>query len=408
MKCRSCGSDSLSDFVDLGQTPNANSFRAAADLQRPERFMPLAAVVCDTCLLVQLVEGEGADFFFDDQYPYFSSWSQSWLDHARGYAETMITDLALGPDSLVIEVASNDGYLLQHFATAAVPVLGVDPAGNCAEAARDKHGVDTLVEFFGEAVGRTLVEQGRRADLMIANNVLAHVPDPNDFLKGFKLVLAEDGLITFEFPHLLELMLHCQFDTIYHEHFSYLSLVSASALLERNGLKVVRVDTLPTHGGSLRLYVRHAEWTGPIDPSVEALREREAAAGLHSLAAYRQFPAAVASLKRRLLRLLIELKDQGKTVAGYGAPAKGNTLLNYCGIRKDFIDFTVDRSTWKHGLFLPGTQIPILPVSEIDLRKPDFVLILPWNLRAEITASMAHISDWGGRFIVPAPEPTIL
>lgn len=408
MKCRSCGCAALYPFVDLGQMPNANSFLAEADLRRPERFMPLAAVVCEQCLLVQLVEGEKADFFFGDRYPYFSSWSRTWMEHGREYAETMIADLDLGPDTLVIEVGSNDGYLLQRFKGASIPVLGIDPSGNCAQSAHDQYGVETVVDFFGAALGDLLAAEGRRARLMIANNVMAHVPDPNDFLQGFKRVLDADGVITFEFPHLLELMHHCEFDTIYHEHFTYLSVLAMTTLLDRNGFTIVRIDTLPTHGGSLRLFVRHAENPGPIHSSVQTVRDAEKAAGLSSLTTYQEFPAHVAALKRKLLKLLIEIKDQGKTIAGYGAPAKGNTLLNYCGIRKDFLDFTVDRNTWKHGLLLPGTQIPILPVSEIDARKPDYVLVLPWNLQAEITSSMSHIARWGGRFIIPVPEPCIL
>jgi SAM-dependent methyltransferase len=354
------------------------------------------------------VNSERADFFFGDQYPYFSSWSESWLDHGRIYADAVIADLGLNTDSLVVEVGSNDGYLLQRFVSVAVPVLGIDPAGNCAEAARADHGIETIVDFFGATLAQTLVDQGRRANLMIANNVLAHVPDPNDFLRGFKLLLAPDGLITFEVPHLLALIRRCEFDTIYHEHFLYLSLLAAEPLFKRNGLKVVRVHHLSTHGGSLRMYVRHDTWDGPIDPSVAAVRTEEAAAGLDALAAYQAFPVTVARLKRRLLSLLIDIKDTGKTIAGYGAPAKGNTLLNYCGVGMDMIDFTVDRSTWKHGLFLPGSRIPILPVSAIDEQRPDYVLVLPWNLKDEIVSSMAHISDWGGRFIVPVPHPCIL
>jgi SAM-dependent methyltransferase len=388
--------------------PNANSFRHAEDLRRPELTMPLTAHVCEECMLVQLENNERADFFFDDQYPYFSSWSQSWLDHGRAYAEAMIADLGLNADSLVIEVGSNDGYLLQCFASVAVPTLGIDPSGNVAEAARANHGIETIVDFFGAALAQTLADQGRSPDLMIANNVLAHVPDPNDFLSGFKRLLAPDGLITFEFPHVMELIRHCQFDTIYHEHFMYLSLLAVESMLQRNGLKAVRVEPLTTHGGSLRLYVRHDTWDGPIDPSVAAFRAKETAAGLNTLAAYQAFPEAVAALKRRLLSLLIEIKDAGKSIAGYGAPAKGNTLLNYCGVGLDMIDFTVDRNTWKHGLYLPGSRIPILPVSALDERRPDFVMVLPWNLKNEIISSMVHISDWRGRFIVPAPEPGIL
>ncbi len=408
MKCRSCAATSLTDFVDLGQMPNANSFRKPADADRPELFLPLKALVCENCKLVQLAEGEGAGFFFDDRYPYFSSWSDSWLAHGRRYAQAMIAELGLDGDALVVEVASNDGYLLQHFKAGGIPVLGIDPAGNCADAARANHGIETVVDFFGEPLARRLVDEGFRARLMMANNVLAHVPDPNDFVRGFKTLLRADGLVTFEFQHVLELIRQCQFDTIYHEHFMYLSLLSADAILRRNGLRVVRVDRLPTHGGSLRLHVRHVEWDGPIDPSVADTLAEERAAGLDEMSGYSAFPKRVAALKRRLLSLMIPLKDQGKRIAGYGAPAKGNTLLNYCGVGKDFLDFTVDRNTWKQGLLLPGTRIPILPPSAIEEGRPDFILVLPWNLETEIVSSMAHVARWGGRFIVPAPDPRVV
>ena len=408
MLCRSCGASQFTSFVDLGMTPNANSFRSPSQIGEGELFLPLTAAMCNACKLVQLEDHKAADYFFNDTYPYFSSWSESWLDHARMYAEAMIAQGYGGSDSLVVEIASNDGYLLQYFASEGVRVLGVDPAANCADVARDKHGIETIVGFFGRELATTLVNDVGRADLMVANNVLAHTPDPNDFIAGFKVLLAAKGLATFEFPHLLELIKHRQFDTIYHEHFSYFSLLALAPLLSRNGLRISRVEKLPTHGGSLRVYVQHADMAAANEPSVATTLAEEKAAGLAEAATYKRFGREVERLKWQLLTLLIGLKESDAKIAGCGAPAKGNTLLNYCGIGKDIVDFTVDRSTWKQGLLLPGTGIPIYQPSAIDEFRPDYVLVLPWNIKEEMMDGMAGIHDWGGRFIIPIPEPQII
>jgi SAM-dependent methyltransferase len=407
MKCRSCGEEAEL-FLDLGLTPNANGFRTAANANSPELFMPLRTHRCGACGLVQLQDFQNADYFFNNEYVYFSSWSEGWLRHAQTYARTMIAEGHARQGSLVVEIASNDGYLLRWFKDAGIDVLGVDPAGNCAEAAATNHGIDTVVAFFGRDIARDLVAKHRKADIMAANNVLAHVPDPNDFVGGFAEMLAPRGVATFEFPHLLNLIQHRQFDTIYHEHFSYLSLRAVESLLDRQGLQVTRVDTLPTHGGSLRVHARHRAAGVPEEPSVAAIRAAEERGGLNNAGTYTAFASTVADLKRKLLSLLIPLKASGKSIAAYGAPAKGNTLLVTCGIGKDMLDFTVDRSSWKQGMFLPGTGIPVLSPDVIAERKPDYVLILPWNLKDEIMGQMTHVRDWGGKFIVPIPEPVVI
>jgi SAM-dependent methyltransferase len=363
--------------------------------------------VCDRCLLVQVDAVVVPEHIFRD-YAYFSSYSESWLRHAEAYAATMMRRFGYGPESLVVELASNDGYLLQYFRQAGAEVLGIEPAGNVAEAAR-RAGVPTLSEFFGEALARKLVAEGRSADLIVANNVIAHVPGLNDFVAGIKLLLKSEGLATLEFPHLLELIAHCQFDTIYHEHFSYFSFLTIERVFAARGLTIVDVEALETHGGSLRIHVRHANAASPRSmASVEALRERERSAGLDRLEAYSGFGARVARVKRQLLGFLIKARDEGKRVAGYGAPAKGNTLLNYCGVRADLLEFTVDRSPHKQGKYLPGTHIRIEAPESILQARPDYVLILPWNLRDEIVQQMAHIGDWGGKFVLPIPELKVL
>ncbi|MBY0613429.1 MAG: class I SAM-dependent methyltransferase [Beijerinckiaceae bacterium] len=405
--CRSCGAALSTVFVDLGVQPISNRFRSAADQSKPETFYPLRAFACDACKLVQLQDFGTPDEHFNDDYVYFSSFSTSWLEHARLYAGSMIERLKLDETSFVVEIASNDGYLLQNFVKAGIPCLGVDPAANCAAAARRQFGVETHVGFFGVDTAQALVGQGRQADLMAANNVLAHVPDINDFVAGFKILLKPAGVATFEFPHLLELMRHTQFDTIYHEHYSYLSLTALEPLFARHGLEMFDVERLSTHGGSLRLHVGHAG-RRRASPAVDALRRDEAKAGLGRIETYASFGAEVVALKRRFLALLGAIKDAGKTIAGYGAPAKGNTLLNFCGVRTDFVDFTVDRNPAKQGLFLPGVAIPVLDVAAIRRARPDYVLILPWNLRDEIVADLSFIADWGGRFIVAIPEPHIV
>jgi SAM-dependent methyltransferase len=393
-------------FVDLGMSPLCESFLAANQLNQMEPFYPLHVFVCEKCFLVQLGEYVTPDHIYTE-YAYFSSYSDSWLRHAQNYVEMICERLKLGPKSQVIEIASNDGYLLQYFVQKSIPVLGIDPAANVAPVAIKK-GVPTLVRFFGEATAREVAAQGKQADLLLGNNVLAHVPALNDFVAGMKILLKPTGVITMEFPHLQRLMESNQFDTIYHEHFSYYSFLTAEKAFARHGLTLFDVEEIPTHGGSLRIYGRHAEdQTKPVSARVIALREREIKIGFDGLEIYAAFDGQVKETKRRLLDFLISAKREGKSVVGYGAPGKGNTLLNYCGIRTDFIDYTVDRNPYKHGKFLPGTHIPIYPPERIGQTKPDFVLILPWNLKDEIVKQLAGIREWGGRFVVPIPTVEI-
>jgi hypothetical protein len=405
--CRFCGAPLGDTVVDLGMSPLCESYVPADRINSMEPFYPLHVLVCRSCWLVQLEQYVSADDIFAE-YAYFSSYSDSWVQHAHRYTSEMTQRFGLGPDSSVIELASNDGYLLQWFVEAGVPVLGVEPAANVAAAAEDR-GVPTLVRFFGVGLATELVAEGRRADLLIGNNVLAQVPDINDFVEGMAAVLGPQGVITLEFPHVLRLIEENQFDTIYHEHFSYFSLHTVSLILARHGLAVFDVDELPTHGGSLRVYARHqADVTHPVAPSVKELLVREEDFGLTDVDRYRQFASQVEETKRGILELLIQLKRQGAAIAGYGAPGKGNTLLNFCGIRSDFIEFTVDRNPYKQGKFLPGTHIPIYSPEEIERRRPDFVFILPWNVKEEIVTQLAHIREWGGRFIVPIPSARVL
>lgn len=405
--CRSCGAPLTTVVVDLGMTPISNAFIRADRSSFSERFYPLKSFVCDSCWLVQLEDFETPETHFHGDYVYFSSFSDSWLAHARHFVERAVGRFGLSGTSRVIEVASNDGYLLQYFVAKGIPCLGVDPAANCAKAAWDLRRVPTEVAFFGSETARRLRGQGGPADLIIANNVLAHVPDINDFVAGFKILLAERGVATFEFPHVLEMIRNVEFDTIYHEHYSYLSVLALEPLFARHGLCVVDVERLSTHGGSLRLYIAHRGGATPSG-SVEVLRREETAAGLNRAETYEAFGDRVRKLKRSLLRLLIGLVEEGRSIAGYGAPAKGNTLLNYCGIGRDFISFTVDRNVHKQGLLLPGTRIPVLAPDEIARRRPDYVVILPWNLREEIVAQLTAIPKWAGRFIIPVPEPVML
>jgi 2-polyprenyl-3-methyl-5-hydroxy-6-metoxy-1,4-benzoquinol methylase len=406
--CRFCGAPLEQTFVDLGMSPVSNAFLKMEQLNGMEPFFPLHAYVCGSCFLVQLEQFETPDRIFNDEYAYFSSYSDTWLEHARRYAEAMTHRLSLGPTSFVAEIASNDGYLLQYFARNGIPVLGIEPAANCAQEARKK-GVKTLVKFFGVQTATELAGAGHKADLLLGNNVLAHVPDLNDFVRGMQIMLKDTGVITMEFPHLLRLMRENQFDTIYHEHFSYFSFATVAQVFKAHGLRVFDVDQLATHGGSLRIYACHTTNVGqPDQPSVAALLAEERAEGLDRLDTYSRFSEQVRATKRALLDFLIGAKRASKTVIGYGAPAKGNTLLNYCGVRTDFIDYTVDRSPHKQGMFLPGVHIPIEAPEKIFETKPDYVLILPWNLKDEIVSQMARIRDWGGRFVVPIPEVEVL
>jgi 2-polyprenyl-3-methyl-5-hydroxy-6-metoxy-1,4-benzoquinol methylase len=406
--CRFCGSPLEVTFCDLGMSPLSNSFLKREQLARQEPFYPLHTRVCASCFLVQLEQFEPPEHIFSDEYAYFSSYSDTWLEHSRRYVDDMSRRFTLGAKSLVVEIASNDGYLLQYFVQRGVPVIGIEPAGNCARAAEQK-GVRTRVAFFGSRLADELAREGKRADLLLGNNVLAHVPDLNDFVQGLKRLLAPRGVVTMEFPHLLNLIEQNQFDTIYHEHFSYLSLLTVERVFARHGLVLFDVAELPTHGGSLRIFARHAEDASkPLAPAVPALRAKEARAGLDRLSAYTAFDDKVKRTKRRLLEFLVKTKDEGKRIVGYGAPAKGNTLLNYCGVRSDFLDFTVDRSPHKQGCFLPGTRLPILHPDKLKEARPDYVLILPWNLKEEIVQQVGYIRDWGGRFVVPIPEVAVL
>ena len=401
--CRFCGSRDTRPFVDLGMSPLCESFLSADGLDRMEPFYPLEVFVCVRCLLVQLKQYVPPEEIFGE-YPYFSSYSDSWLAHAAAYSRAVIERFALGERSFVVELASNDGYLLRNFVSRGIRCLGIEPAANVAKVASEA-GVPTRVEFFGRRCARELVARGPLADLIVGNNVLAQVPDLNDFVAGIALLLAADGVLTLEFPHLLELIERNQFDTIYHEHFSYFSLLASERILAAHGLEVFDVEELPTHGGSLRVFARHVDAEPPLaSAALEAVRKREREARLDSLAGYEGYAERVAETKRNLLAFLIEAKRSGRSVAGYGAPGKGNTLLNYCGIRTDFLDFTVDRNPYKHGRFLPGTHIPIFPVEKLREARPDFVLILPWNLRSEIAEQLAYTGEWGARLVVPIPR----
>jgi 2-polyprenyl-3-methyl-5-hydroxy-6-metoxy-1,4-benzoquinol methylase len=404
--CRFCATPLRHEFADLGQSPLSNRFLRADQLGEMEPFYPLTVYVCDRCFLVQLPAVETPEHIFSD-YAYFSSYSDTWLAHARAYCESMTTRFGLGAGTPVVEIASNDGYLLQYFLAAGVPVLGVEPAANVAEVARQK-GIETVVRFFGVATARELVAQGRSARLLLGNNVLAHVPDLNDFVAGLAILLDPEGVITMEFPHLMRLMQSNQFDTIYHEHFSYFSLLAAARIFAAHGLAIVDVEELPTHGGSLRIYARHAGRAGQPGPAVAHLEAVERDFGLERLETYARFSEQVRDTKRALLAFLIGVKGAGHSVAAYGAPAKGNTLLNYCGIRTDFVDYTVDRSPHKQGLFLPGTHIPIHAPDRLRETRPDYVIILPWNLKDEIVGQMAEVRGWGGRFVVPIPRVEVL
>ena len=401
--CRFCETPLEQLFVDLGMSPLCESFLPSDQLDQMEPFYPLQVYVCGNCFLVQLREYVAPERIFSD-YAYFSSYSDSWLAHAKRYTDQMIERFGIGEKSLVVELASNDGYLLQYFVEKGVPVLGIEPAANVAAVAVKK-GVPSLVKFFGRETARELAAEGKQADLLLGNNVLAQVPDLNDFVAGMKILLKPNGVINMEFPHLQRLMEENQFDTIYHEHFSYFSFVTAEKIFGAHGITLFDVEELPTHGGSLRIYGRHAEDASkPVSGRVTELRAREEAAGTTRLGTYSRFAEQVKETKRKLLEFLIAAKRNGKKIAGYGAPGKGNTLLNYCAIRTDFLDYTVDRNPYKHGRFLPGTHVPIFPPDRIRETKPDFLLILPWNLKDEIIKQNAFIREWGGKFVVPIPE----
>jgi 2-polyprenyl-3-methyl-5-hydroxy-6-metoxy-1,4-benzoquinol methylase len=384
-------------------SPLCESYVTPERRNQMEPFYPLHVYVCHRCFLVQLEEYVSPETIFSE-YAYFSSFSDSWLTHSEAYTEKVVDRFQINKNNLVVEIASNDGYLLQYFVAKDIPVLGIEPAANVAEAAVEK-GVPTLVKFFGENTARELADKGTYADLLIGNNVLAQVPDLCDFIKGMKVILHPKGVLTMEFPHLVRLMVENQFDTIYHEHFSYFSFITVEKIFAAFGLTIFSVEEIPTHGGSLRIYVRHTEDDSKaVSQCVVDLRDREEAEGIRRLETYYEFDQRVKETKRKLLEFLIQSKREGKSIAGYGAPGKGNTLLNYCGIRTDFIDFTVDRNPYKQGKYLPGTHIPIYHPNKIEQTRPDYVLILPWNLREEIMEQLSYIRQWGGKFVVPIPE----
>ena len=403
--CRFCAAPLSTVLADLGMSPLANSYLTPEQANRMEPFYPLRALVCGECLLVQLEEFETPDQIFEE-YSYFSSYSTSWVDHSRRYASQMMERFGLGEHSHVVELASNDGYLLQFFHERRIPVLGIEPAANVAKVALQK-GIPTLVEFFGLDTARSLSSESR-ADLLIGNNVLAHVPDLNDFVAGMKELLKPGGLITMEFPHLPRLLEDNQWDTIYHEHFSYFSFSTASKVFAAHGLRLFDVEELPTHGGSLRIYACHADDPRPDEPRAAELLGREAARGYLDLELYTRYGRRVAEEKRQIVQFLIDLKCEGKRIVGYGAPAKGNTLLNYCGVRTDFLDYTCDLNPHKQGHLLPGTHIPIRSPDVLRTDKPDVVFILPWNLKDEIMDQLSFVREWGGQFAARAPDLTLL
>ncbi len=406
-RCRFCYSQLNQIVVDLGMQPLCESFVSEEQKDGMEPFYPLQAYVCEDCLLVQVLDFVGGEDIYS-HYAYFSSYSDSWLLHSKNYADMATDRFNLDSTTQVVEIASNDGYLLQYFIKKGIPVLGIEPATNIAEVAVDK-GIPTINRFFGVGAARNLVSAGTRADLLIGNNVLAHVPDLNDFVAGMKILLNPDGVITMEFPHLACMFEHNQFDTIYQEHYSYYSFISVQRVFDSHGLTIFDVDEIQTHGGSLRIYARHSDDQGrAITAAVEDLLQRERRDGYDDMEIYRKFGDRVMETKRKLLEFLIQAKREGKQIAAYGAPGKGNTLLNYCGIRQDFIDYTVDRNPFKHNKYLPGTRIPIFTPEKIAETKPDFILLLPWNLKAELMDQLKYAREWGAKFIIPIPEVEVL
>jgi SAM-dependent methyltransferase len=407
-RCRSCGSSLSQPFLDLGNSPLSNAYLPEHAIHSMEPFYPLEVYFCENCSLVQLDEFETPEHIFSTDYAYFSSYSSSWLAHCRAYVEMMITRFKFDQSSFIIEIASNDGYLLQYFKEHNIPVQGVEPAGKTAQIAIGK-GIPTDITFFNSHYASEMIAKNIFADLIIGNNVLAHNPNLNDFLEGICLILAPQGIVTMEFPHILQLMENNQFDTVYHEHYSYLSLNAVRYLFNSHNLEVFDVDELPTHGGSLRIYAKHKDdRSKEISLSIEQLIKKESDAGLLRLDTYRKFGLNVAATKRNLLRLLISIKNEGKKVTGYGAPAKGNTLLNYCGIRSDFLEYTVDANPHKQNLYLPGTHIPIRHPDQIRKDRPDYILILPWNIKEEIMEQLAYTREWGCRFIIPIPKVEVI
>ena len=403
MKCRHCHAPLTLTFVDLGSAPPSNAYLTQADLKKPEVWYPLRVLVCSDCRLVQTEDYAGASDIFTDSYAYFSSYSRSWLEHAEKYVSAMVERFGLNEKSLVVELAANDGYLLQYVKSRGIPCIGVEPTASTAQAARAK-GIEIVEKFFGVQLAQEMVGQAQAADLVAANNVLAHVPDINDFVSGVALLLKEDGVATFEFPHLINLVANNQFDTIYHEHYSYLSLSTVSRIFERNGLSVFDVEEIPTHGGSLRVFAQRADGTCPRAAAVGKLLDRERSIGVLTDSYYAGFQSRTDRVKNDFLRFLVDAKREGKKVAGYGAAAKGNTLMNYAGIRPDLMPYVVDKSPAKQGKFLPGTRIPIVSEERIRSEYPDFVVVLPWNLWDEVTTDLSYMRDWGGRCVRAVPE----
>jgi SAM-dependent methyltransferase len=404
MNCRHCKTRLSHVFIDLGSQPPSNSFLTPEQLNKPEMTFPLKIFICPECFLVQVDEHKSAAEIFSAEYVYYSSYSSSWLEHARRYTDMAVERFSLGSDSLVVEIASNDGYLLQYMKALGIPCFGVEPSTATAAAALKK-GIESVTEFFGKGLSETLVEERGRVDLMIGNNVLAHVPDINDFVQGINLILKKDGVATLEFPHLMRLVQECQFDTIYHEHFSYLSLTTVQRIFLKQGLRIFDVQELPTHGGSLRVFACHVDdVTKPTSEAVAALLEREVDAGMTTLGYYTSFQAAADERKQALLDFLAARHEAGESVAAYGAAAKGNTLLNYCGIDDGLVEFCVDASPHKQGLFMPGSHIPVLPPETLRERRPNYVLLLPWNLKNEIMSQHSYIKEWGGRFVTAIPS----
>ncbi|KAA3651076.1 MAG: class I SAM-dependent methyltransferase [Proteobacteria bacterium] len=406
MKCRHCHTPLTLPLVDLATSPPSNAYLRADQLNDPERWYPLRVMVCEHCWLVQTEDFTQADQLFDADYAYFSSFSDAWLKHAEAYVTTMLARFGLTPSHRVVEIASNDGYLLQYVKAAGIPCYGIEPTASTAAAARTK-GIDSIERFFGTALADELAAQDRQADLIAANNVLAHVPDINDFVAGFARLLTPAGVATFEFPHLLNLLEHCQFDTIYHEHFSYLSLTAVARIFEANGLQVFDVEEWPTHGGSLRVFAQRAGGPHGVLPTVAAMQAREIRAGLTQSPPYRRFQARAESIKNAFARFLLDCKARGERVAAYGAAAKGNTLINFAGIRADLLAYVVDRNPAKQGKFLPGSRIPVVAPDHLMVDKPAWIVILPWNLRDEVIGQMAEVRHWGGRFVTAIPELTV-
>lgn len=408
MNCRFCGKTLTHEFIDMVNAPPSNAFLTKEQLNEPETFYPLKLFVCDSCFLVQIDEYKKSSDIFDSGYVYFSSFSRTWLAHAKKYAEMMIEKYGYNENSRIIEIASNDGYLLQYFKERGIPSLGIEPAEGTAAEARKK-GIETIVDFFSTRLARSIANQGRKADLLIGNNVLAHVPELNDFVAGLKIALKPDGVITMEFPHLMQLIDNCQFDTIYHEHFSYLSFMVVRSIFKNHGLELFDVEELSTHGGSLRIFAKHAEdSTKIVSENVNALLNKELSRGFNAIAYYENFQNKTDEIKYNILQFLLKQKKDGRKVAAYGAAAKGNTLLNYCGIKKDLIAFVVDASPYKQGKYLPGSHIAVVNEEEVKKYKPDYIFILPWNLKEEIMEQMSFIREWGGRFVVPIPKVQVL